>query len=63
MSLDEIHADGHKYWKFKIKSMHQGKDTIWVVGTWFYSPSNLLEELACSNWYVTHSSMMYILNG
>lgn len=33
----------HDYWKMKILSMH--KDTTsgdrWIVGTWFYSPSQL----------------------
>jgi hypothetical protein len=43
MTLAENHSDSHRYWKMKIKSMHQGKDTIWVVGNWFYSPSNLKE--------------------
>jgi hypothetical protein len=41
MTVGEEHSDGHKYWKMKILSMHQGKDTIWIIGSWFYSPSDL----------------------
>ena len=41
LTLEDTPLDGHAYWKMKIRSIHQGKDTIWVIGYWFYSPSNL----------------------
>lgn len=38
--------DGHRYWKMRILSIHQGVGSSkWIVGTWFYSPSNLQEVL------------------
>jgi hypothetical protein len=43
MQAGETHSDGHKYWKMKITSIHQGAKTFWVVGHWYYSPSNLKE--------------------
>ena len=37
-------CDGHVYWKLRITSIHTGeRGSIWIVGDWFYSPSDLLE--------------------
>lgn len=37
-------SDGHKYWKMRISSIHKGEGLMmWIVGSWFYSPSNLKE--------------------
>jgi hypothetical protein len=35
----------HEYWKMKILSFHKNKSSNekWVVGTWFYTPSQLEE--------------------
>ena len=33
--------DGNVYWKMKIIFIHQEKGDIWVVGHWFYLPSDL----------------------
>jgi hypothetical protein len=51
MDLEEDRSDGHMYWKMRIQSMHQGKDTIWVVGSWFYSP-NQLKDLELRKRYI-----------
>jgi hypothetical protein len=43
MDSDGPEWDPHEYWKMKIISMH--KDGLsgkkWVVGTWFYTPTQL----------------------
>jgi hypothetical protein len=32
----------HSYWKLRVSSLHMDRnEKIWVVGTWFYSPSDL----------------------
>ena len=47
MDIDGPEWDPHKYWKMKILSMHKDDDSgkRWVVGAWFYSPSQLREAL------------------
>jgi hypothetical protein len=43
MKAGEKQSDGHAYWKMRISSLHQGAGKLWVVGVWFYSPSDLKE--------------------
>ena len=47
MDIDGPEWDPHEYWKMKILSMHKDDDSgkRWVVGAWFYSPSQLREAL------------------
>lgn len=40
MKLRERQTDGHGYWKMKVVSIHRDKK-YWVIGLWFYSPSEL----------------------
>jgi hypothetical protein len=37
--------DPHEYWKMKIQSMHKDESSgkKWVVGYWFYTPSQLAD--------------------
>jgi hypothetical protein len=37
--------DPHDYWKMRVVSMHKNPETQekWIVGAWFYSPSQLKE--------------------
>ena len=43
MDMDGPDWDSHEYWKMKILSMHKNVSSgeKWVVGTWFYTPSQL----------------------
>jgi len=43
MDMDGSDWDSHDYWKMKVLSMHKNTSSgeKWVVGTWFYSPSQL----------------------
>ena len=43
MDEDGPEWDGHEFWKMKISSFHKDESSgkRWVVGTWFYSPSQL----------------------
>ena len=42
MKLRERQTDGHGYWKMKVMSIHRDKRRkYWVIGLWFYSPSEL----------------------
>lgn len=43
MDQEGIEWDSHDYWKMKILSMHKDKFSgeKWVVGSWFYTPSQL----------------------
>jgi hypothetical protein len=56
-------SDGHAYWKIRISSVHQGVGKFWVVGVWFYSPSDL-EKLRPSQrcFFVYMSSLGKIYN-
>lgn len=45
MEVGEPRKDGHEYWKMRISSIHRGEESvIWIVGRWFYSPSNLNDD-------------------
>ena len=53
MQTSQKQPDGHPYWKMKVVSIHVDKDgTYWIVGAWFYSPSDL-KELKLSQGYAT----------
>jgi hypothetical protein len=41
MDADGPEWESHEYWKMKVVSMHVLSGKKWVVGTWFYSPSQL----------------------
>jgi hypothetical protein len=45
MDMDEDAPpwDPHEYWKMKVVSFHKDVSSgeRWVLGTWFYSPSDL----------------------
>jgi len=43
MDMEKERWDAHEYWKMKIDSMHKDVSSgkRWVVGTWFYTPSQL----------------------
>jgi hypothetical protein len=42
LQVGDWQPDGHQYWKMRISSIHQDKaGNLWVVGSWFYSPSDL----------------------
>lgn len=45
MNEDGPEWESHDYWKMKILSMHKDPSSQkkWVVGTWFYTPSQLKE--------------------
>lgn len=45
MDPEDQHPDPHEYWKMKVVSMHKNVLTgeRWVVGAWFYTPSQLRE--------------------
>ncbi|KIM37241.1 hypothetical protein M413DRAFT_13427 [Hebeloma cylindrosporum] len=44
LTEDTRPLDPHKYWKMRIDSMHMDEDDkCWVVGTWFYSPSEVAD--------------------
>jgi hypothetical protein len=45
MVQQEHPYDPHQYWKMKVVSMHKNQETgeKWVVGAWFYTPSQLKE--------------------
>ena len=32
---------GDAYWKMEVVSIHEDQGKCWVVGSWFYSPSNV----------------------
>jgi len=44
--------DAHQYWKMSITSIHQGKGRVWVVGFWFYSPTDLEGLLLREKWVI-----------
>lgn len=43
MDMEKDSWDAHEYWKMKIESMHKDVSSgkKWVVGSWFYTPSQL----------------------
>ena len=52
MAAGVAHQDGHLYWKMQITSIHANVTDEWVVGNWFYSPSELDTVRGLSNEYV-----------
>ncbi len=59
MNMTEKVKDGHKHWKMKIVSMHQDEGTVWIVGNWFYSPTDL-KKIGLAKWYVAHTHNYFI---
>jgi hypothetical protein len=48
MEVGQKHGNGHGYWKMKVSSIHEGQDgKVWIVGEWYYSPSNLNTVKLC----------------
>lgn len=45
MVKQEPPYDPHLYWKMRVTSMHRNPKTKerWIVGAWFYTPSQLKE--------------------
>lgn len=63
MNMDEDGPewDSHEYWKMKILSMHKDNSSgeRWVVGYWFYTPSQLREiKLKDRYLHLCHLSLM-----
>jgi hypothetical protein len=61
MHKDAPEWDSHEFWKMKIKLMHKNPSSgeKWVVGTWFYTPSQL-EDILDERYSDLHSSVFYI---
>ena len=61
MRKDAPQWDPHEFWKMRIMSMHKNPSSgeKWVVGTWFYSPSQL-EDILKDRYSDLHSSVFYI---
>jgi hypothetical protein len=64
MDMDEDGPEWHPhaYWKMKILSMHKNelKKERWVVGTWFYTPSQLEKlKLPEKDRYFLSSSLLF----
>lgn len=53
MDMDSDEWSPHEYWKMKILSMHKNPSTgeKWVVGTWFYTPSQLKDAIKVNDRY------------
>ena len=52
--------DGHDYWKVKVASIHQGQNQgTWVIGLWFYSPSDLKDLDLCRQCVQHYGSYYY----
>ena len=50
------------YYKFRISSFHEDDETVWAVGTWFYSPEDL-KVLKLSSRYVLALSFLFFILG
>jgi len=59
MKVGQKHGDGHPYWKMKVLTIHEGQDgRVWIVGEWYYSPSNLNVVKLCKRC----ASVLYCLS-
>jgi hypothetical protein len=51
MEVGKKHLDGHLYWKMKVSTIHEDQDgKTWIVGEWYYSPSDLKTVNLCKGW-------------
>jgi hypothetical protein len=47
MDMDGPPWVSHEYWKMKVSSLHKNELTgeKWVLGTWFYTPEQLRDQI------------------
>jgi|SRR6266705_2795666 len=56
-------ADSHRYWKMRIQSLHHDnqQEKVWVVGSWFYSPSDLENIGLAQRWIIINLYYTFFL--